>query len=54
MMMAGKAGLVRNLEGHLPGGVKVALQLHGDPAPLLMNWLDEQKWNIKKSCHMNI
>ncbi|MFJ7744435.1 uroporphyrinogen-III synthase [Peribacillus sp. NPDC097295] len=36
------AGLVRNLEGHLSGNVKVALQLHGDPAPLLMNWLDER------------
>ena len=42
------AGLVRNLEGHLPGGVKVALQLHGDPAPLLMNWLDEQKVEHKE------
>ncbi|MGE7765074.1 uroporphyrinogen-III synthase [Peribacillus sp. NPDC096540] len=42
------AGLVRNLEGHLLGDVKVALQLHGDPAPLLMNWLDEQKVEHKE------
>lgn len=42
------AGLVRNLEGHLFGDVKVALQLHGDPAPLLMNWLDEQKVEHKE------
>ncbi|MFJ7850600.1 uroporphyrinogen-III synthase [Peribacillus sp. NPDC097206] len=42
------AGLVRNLDGHLLGGVKVALQLHGDPAPLLMNWLDEQKVEHKE------
>ncbi|CAH0149811.1 uroporphyrinogen-III synthase [Peribacillus simplex] len=42
------AGLVRNLEGHLSKGVKAALQLHGDPAPLLMNWLDEQKVEHKE------
>jgi uroporphyrinogen-III synthase len=42
------AGLVRNLEGHLNGGSKAALQLHGDPAPLLMNWLDEQKVEHKE------
>ncbi|MED3687526.1 uroporphyrinogen-III synthase [Peribacillus butanolivorans] len=42
------AGLVRNLDGHLFGDVKVALQLHGDPAPLLMNWLDEQKVEHKE------
>ncbi|AOH56165.1 uroporphyrinogen-III synthase [Peribacillus muralis] len=42
------AGLVRNLEGNLYGDVKVALQLHGDPAPILMNWLDEQKVEHKE------
>ena len=42
------AGLVRNLDGQLFGGEKVALQLHGDPAPLLMNWLDEQKVEHKE------
>ncbi|WP_285765731.1 uroporphyrinogen-III synthase [Peribacillus sp. SI8-4] len=42
------AGLVRNLEGHLSGDVKVALQLHGDPAPLLMNWLDGQSVEHKE------
>lgn len=42
------AGLVRNLEGHLLGDVKVALQLHGDPAPLLMNWLDEHQIEHKE------
>lgn len=42
------AGLVRNLEGQLHGDVKVALQLHGDPAPLLMNWLDEHQIEHKE------
>ncbi|MGE6378744.1 uroporphyrinogen-III synthase [Peribacillus muralis] len=42
------AGLVRNLEGNLFGDVKVALQLHGDPAPILMDWLDEQKVEHKE------
>lgn len=42
------AGLVRNLEGQLFGDEKVALQLHGDPAPLLMNWLDEKQVEYKE------
>ncbi|MCK1991911.1 uroporphyrinogen-III synthase [Peribacillus muralis] len=42
------AGLVRNLEGHLSGDEKVALQLHGDPAPLLVDWLDEQSVEHKE------
>jgi len=36
------AGLVRNLQSHSLGGSHVALQLHGDPAPLLINFLEEQ------------
>jgi uroporphyrinogen-III synthase len=36
------AGLVRELKAHRLTGCRVALQLHGDPAPLLMNLLDEQ------------
>ena len=42
------AGLVRNLEGQLSEGVKAASQLHVYPAPLLMNWLDEQKVEHKE------
>ncbi|MCS0789271.1 uroporphyrinogen-III synthase [Cytobacillus pseudoceanisediminis] len=37
------AGLVRSLEGYSLENKKVALQLHGDPAPKLIQWLDEQK-----------
>ncbi|PLS17669.1 uroporphyrinogen-III synthase [Bacillus sp. M6-12] len=36
------AGLVRELAAHSLRGGKVALQLHGDPAPKLIAWLDEQ------------
>ncbi|PLT33471.1 uroporphyrinogen-III synthase [Bacillus sp. V5-8f] len=36
------AGLVRELSAHDVKGKKVALQLHGDPAPRLIGFLDEQ------------
>lgn len=36
------AGLVRELKAHSLSGARVALQLHGDPAPLLIDWLKEQ------------
>lgn len=36
------AGLVRELQAHQVKGCRVALQLHGDPAPVLINWLEEQ------------
>lgn len=36
------AGLVRELAAHDLKGCRVALQLHGDPAPRLIGWLDEQ------------
>ncbi len=37
------AGLVRALTEHPFKGMRVALQLHGDPAPTLMSWLNEQQ-----------
>lgn len=36
------AGLVRELKAHSLAGARVALQLHGDPAPVLIDWLKEQ------------
>lgn len=36
------AGLVRQLGAHKLTGCRVALQLHGDPAPLLIDWLKNQ------------
>lgn len=36
------AGLLRQLAVHDLKGCSVALQLHGDPAPMLIQWLDEQ------------
>jgi uroporphyrinogen-III synthase len=36
------AGLVRELNAHSLTGCRVALQLHGDPAPVLIDWLEEQ------------
>lgn len=36
------AGLLRQLAVHDLKGCRVALQLHGDPAPMLIQWLDEQ------------
>ncbi|RFU60485.1 uroporphyrinogen-III synthase [Peribacillus glennii] len=36
------AGLVRELSAHDLKGSRVALQLHGDPAPRLIGFLDEQ------------
>ncbi|MBO1512707.1 uroporphyrinogen-III synthase [Metabacillus bambusae] len=36
------AGLVRELNAHRLTGLRVALQLHGDPAPVLIDWLEEQ------------
>lgn len=37
------AGLVRSLKSYSLVDKKVALQLHGDPAPVLINWLEEEK-----------
>ncbi|KON88707.1 uroporphyrinogen-III synthase [Sporosarcina globispora] len=37
------AGLIRSLEAYSLKNKKVALQLHGDPAPKLIQWLEEQK-----------
>lgn len=36
------AGLIRNFSSYSLKEKRVALQLHGDPAPLLVKWLDEQ------------
>ncbi|MFD2215236.1 uroporphyrinogen-III synthase [Metabacillus endolithicus] len=36
------AGLVRELRAHSFSGLSVALQLHGDPAPILIEFLKEQ------------
>lgn len=37
------AGLVQALSAHDLQNARVALQLHGDPAPLLVQWLQEQQ-----------
>lgn len=37
------AGLIRRMGDFSLENKKVALQLHGDPAPKLIQWLDEQK-----------
>ena len=37
------AGLVQALSAHNLQNARVALQLHGDPAPLLVGWLQEQQ-----------
>jgi uroporphyrinogen-III synthase len=37
------AGLVRALSSYELKGLKVALQLHGDPAPRLVEWLQQQE-----------
>ena len=42
------AGLVRELNTHRVTGCRVALQLHGDPAPLLIDWLEEQEAEYKE------
>lgn len=42
------AGLVRALSTHDLIGAKVALQLHGDPAPKLVQYLEEQKAEYKE------
>jgi uroporphyrinogen-III synthase len=36
------AGLVRELNAHRLTDCRVALQLHGDPAPVLIDWLEKQ------------
>ena len=41
-------GLVRMMEEHSLKGCKVALQLHGDPAPLLIEWLDREQADYKE------
>ncbi|MBP1083678.1 uroporphyrinogen-III synthase [Bacillus capparidis] len=42
------AGLVRALSSHDLKGAKVALQLHGDPAPKLVHFLEEQQAEYKE------
>ena len=42
------AGLVRALSPHLPQHSKVALQLHGDPAPKLISFLKDQEAEFKE------
>jgi uroporphyrinogen-III synthase len=42
------AGLVRQLSVHDLKGCRVALQLHGDPAPKLIEWLDTQGCEYKE------
>lgn len=42
------AGLVRALSPHLAQRSKVALQLHGDPAPTLISFLEEQEAEYKE------
>jgi uroporphyrinogen-III synthase len=42
------AGLVRALSSHDLKGAKVALQLHGDPAPKLVQFLQEQQAEYKE------
>lgn len=42
------AGLVRQLALHDLKGSRVALQLHGDPAPKLIDWLDTQNCEYKE------
>lgn len=37
------AGLLRELSAYPLKGMKVALQLHGDPAPLLKQWLEDNQ-----------
>ncbi|PAE26595.1 MULTISPECIES: uroporphyrinogen-III synthase [Bacillaceae] len=37
------AGLLRELSAHSLDGMKVALQLHGDPAPHLKQWLENNQ-----------
>ena len=41
-------GLVRMMKEHPLKGCKVALQLHGDPAPLLIEWLDGEQTHYKE------
>ncbi|CAH0345343.1 uroporphyrinogen-III synthase [Bacillus sp. CECT 9360] len=42
------AGLMRELAAHDLKGCRVALQLHGDPAPKLIEWLNEQGCEYKE------
>ncbi|WP_077211277.1 uroporphyrinogen-III synthase [Bacillus dakarensis] len=42
------AGLVRELSAHSLEKSRVALQLHGDPAPRLREWLEEQHAEYKE------
>ena len=41
-------GLVRMMEEHSLEGCRAALQLHGDPAPLLIEWLEKEKAQYKE------
>ena len=42
------AGLVRMMKEQSLKGCKVALQLHGDPAPLLIDWLEKEQAQYKE------
>ncbi|WP_145044509.1 uroporphyrinogen-III synthase [Paenibacillus xylanexedens] len=41
-------GLIRELESHDLAGKKVILQLHGETAPKLVNWLQEQGAEVRQ------
>lgn len=40
-------GLIRELEAHDLSGTKVMLQLHGDPAPHLVSWLESRGASVR-------
>ncbi len=40
-------GLIRGLSEHRLEGVRAALQLHGDPAPRLVGWLEEAGASVR-------
>ncbi|MGN7359197.1 uroporphyrinogen-III synthase [Paenibacillus sp. SAF-054] len=42
------SGLIRGLESHDFRGADVVLQLHGDPAPKLTAWLEEQGAHVRQ------
>lgn len=42
------AGLVRELSPYDFKGLRVALQLHGDPAPILVEWLQQQEAEFRE------
>ncbi|MDR0267103.1 uroporphyrinogen-III synthase [Paenibacillus sp.] len=42
------SGLIRSLAEYELHGTEVVLQLHGDPAPKLEAWLEEQEANVRR------